>query len=190
MEGIINPSTELLYVTYYPISHTDFRVTVDLEWLLMKDFLFDPCQAFCHAISTTPWELLPSNCRQRGSRNAANLNIFLKCLGPDSTKISGVISILRPQYGSLRRRPMELCSPLSHSQNQVRSVFGCMCDQESSCLHIARSLGSNGEGIYEWCFSGAKTFFHISSSMMQSFLRQPAVVSQKKAKSYLSGWPV
>lgn len=30
---------------------------VDLEWLLMKDFLFDPRQAFCHAISTTPWEL-------------------------------------------------------------------------------------------------------------------------------------
>lgn len=83
MAGIINPWTELLYVTYYPISHTDLLVTADLEGLLMKDFLFDPCQAFCYAISPIPLELFPSNFSQKGSKNVKNV---FKWLGPDSRK--------------------------------------------------------------------------------------------------------
>lgn len=31
MEGIINPSTELLYVTYFSISNTELQVMKDLE---------------------------------------------------------------------------------------------------------------------------------------------------------------
>ncbi len=54
IEGIINPSTELLYVTYYSISNTELQVMMDLESVLMKDFLLGPCQAVYHAISPSP----------------------------------------------------------------------------------------------------------------------------------------
>lgn len=44
----------LLCATSPPVFHTEPRLRLDLECILMKDFLFDSSQTFYHAISQTP----------------------------------------------------------------------------------------------------------------------------------------
>lgn len=117
----------LLYVTFHPIFHTEPRLTVDPECILMKDFLFDSCQTFYHArprnITNSQRAYSPTlGLKWKVATLKADFVFFLffwNGSGPRSRKVAGVVCDSRPGHGSLILR---LVKPQG---NESPSVFTC-----------------------------------------------------------------